>query len=39
MGGVATKLIVENNGQIWAEVAYPNTRFIIGTREYILDVA
>ena len=36
-GGVATKLIVENNGHIWAEVAYPNTRFIIGTREYILD--
>ncbi|MGH4125791.1 MAG: DUF342 domain-containing protein [Clostridium sp.] len=39
MGGVATKLIVENHGHIWAEVAYPNTRFTIGTREYILDVA
>ena len=38
-GGVATKLIVENYGNIWVEVAYPNTRFIIGTREYILDVA
>ncbi|MBZ9688116.1 FapA family protein [Clostridium estertheticum] len=37
LGGVATKLIVENNGHIWAEVAYPNTRFIIGTREYIMD--
>ena len=36
-GGVATKLIVENNGHIWAKVAYQNTRFIIGTREYILD--
>ncbi|MCB2310057.1 FapA family protein [Clostridium tagluense] len=36
-GGVATKLIVENHGHIWAEVAYPNTRFIIGAREYILD--
>jgi uncharacterized protein len=36
-GGVATKLIVEYNGHIWAEVAYPNTRFLIGTREYILD--
>ncbi|MBZ9636045.1 flagellar assembly protein A [Clostridium sp. FP1] len=36
-GGVATKLIVENHGHIWAEVAHPNTRFIIGTREYILD--
>jgi len=39
MGGVSTKLIVENHGNIWAEVAYPNTRFIIGAREYILDVA
>ena len=39
LGGVATKLIVENHGNIWAEVAYPNTRFIIGSREYILDVA
>lgn len=39
MGGVATKLVVENHGDIWVEVAYPNTRFIIGTREYILDVA
>lgn len=38
LGGVSTKLIVENHGHIWAEVAYPNTRFIIGTREYILDV-
>jgi uncharacterized protein (DUF342 family) len=37
-GGVATKLIVENHGHIWAEVAYPNTRFIIGSREYVLDV-
>ncbi|MBU3142363.1 flagellar assembly protein A [Clostridium sp. CF012] len=37
IGGVATKLIVGNNGHIWAEIAYPNTRFIIGTREYILD--
>jgi uncharacterized protein (DUF342 family) len=37
-GGVATKLIVGNNGQIWAEIAYANTRFTIGTREYVLDV-
>jgi uncharacterized protein (DUF342 family) len=37
-GGVSTKLIVENHGHIWAEVAYPNTRFIIGSREYVLDV-
>lgn len=38
IGGVSTRLIVENHGHIWAEVAYANTRFIIGTREYILDV-
>ncbi|MBU3111746.1 flagellar assembly protein A [Clostridium lacusfryxellense] len=37
-GGVSTKLIVENDGQIWAEVAYQNTRFIVGEKEYILDV-
>ena len=39
MGGVSTRLIVENHGNIWADIAYPNTRFIIGAREYILDVA
>ena len=39
LGGVSTKLIVENHGQIWAETAYQNTSFIIGDREYILDVA
>lgn len=38
IGGVSTKLIVENHGQIWAEIAYQNTSFIIGDREYILDV-
>jgi len=38
LGGVSTKLIVDNHGHIWAEVAYPNTRFVIGTREYVLDV-
>ncbi|MCB2340729.1 flagellar assembly protein A [Clostridium estertheticum] len=38
LGGVSTKLIVEKNGHIWADVAYPNTRFIIGEREYVLDV-
>jgi len=37
-GGVATRLIVENHGQIWAEIAYPNTRFTIGDKEYILEV-
>ncbi|MGH4141124.1 flagellar assembly protein A [Clostridium sp.] len=39
-GGVATRLIVESHhGHIWAEVAYPNTRFIIGAKEYILDTS
>ncbi|MCJ7690698.1 MAG: FapA family protein, partial [Clostridiaceae bacterium] len=37
-GGVSTQLIVENHGQIWADVAYSNTRFIIGAREYVLDI-
>jgi len=38
LGGVSTKLIVGNHGQIWSEIAYQNTSFIIGDREYILDV-
>lgn len=37
-GGVSTKLIVDNNGHIWAKIAYSNTKFIVGTKEYILDV-
>jgi len=37
-GGVSTQLIVENHGEIWAEIAYSNTKFTIGTREYVLDV-
>jgi len=37
-GGVSTKLIVESHGQIWAEIAYQNTRIVIGDREYVLDV-
>jgi uncharacterized protein (DUF342 family) len=37
-GGVSTKLIVENNGHIWAKIAYSNTKFVVGSKEYILDV-
>ena len=37
--GVSTKLIVENHGHIWAEIAYQNTIFVIGDREYILEAA
>ncbi|MCB2288825.1 FapA family protein [Clostridium sp. CS001] len=36
-GGVSTKLIVEANGHIWAKVAYANTKFMVGAKEYILD--
>jgi uncharacterized protein (DUF342 family) len=36
-GGVSTKLIVESNGHIWAKIAYANTKFIVGAKEYILD--
>jgi uncharacterized protein (DUF342 family) len=37
-GGVSTKLIVDNNGHIWAKIAYSNTKFVVGSKEYILDV-
>lgn len=36
--GVSTKLIVEKSGHIFVKIAYPNTRFQVGVREYILDV-
>ncbi|KOA21064.1 hypothetical protein CLHOM_06520 [Clostridium homopropionicum DSM 5847] len=36
-GRVSTKLIVEAGGHIWADVAYQNTCFMIGGREYILE--
>lgn len=38
-GGVSTKLIVEEKGHIWVDTAYQNTCFIIGKKEYILEVA
>ena len=37
-GGVLTKLVVEEKGHIWADIAYQNTKFIIGSREYNLDL-
>nr|WP_275936027.1 FapA family protein [Clostridium haemolyticum] len=37
-GGVSTKLIVESKGHIWVDVAYQNTRFIVGEKEYILEI-
>lgn len=36
--GVTTKLQVEKNGNIWADEAYQNTAFVVGTKEYILDI-
>ncbi|MCY6353945.1 DUF342 domain-containing protein [Clostridium sp. ZS2-4] len=38
-GGVSTKLIVEPQGNIWADIAYQNTCFIVGKKEYVLDTA
>ncbi|KGN03446.1 hypothetical protein Z969_00295 [Clostridium novyi A str. 4570] len=36
-GGVSTKLIVGPKGHIWVDVAYQNTRFIVGEQEYVLE--
>lgn len=38
IAAVQTKLIVEKNGHIYAQVAYPNTSFCVGSRESTLDV-
>lgn len=35
--GVVTKLEVDNNGEIKADIAYQNTIFIVGNKKYILD--
>lgn len=37
-GGVSTKLIVGAKGHIWVDKAYQNTRFIVGEKEYILEI-
>lgn len=31
-----TKLVVNESGHIWIDIAYENTAFIVGTREYII---
>lgn len=36
-GGVSTKLIVNETGHIYANVAYQNTLFVVGNRESVLD--
>lgn len=37
LAGVTTKLQVDKQGNIWADEAYQNTMFIVGTKEYMLD--
>jgi uncharacterized protein len=37
VAGVTTKVEVEDQGNIWADVAYHNTVFEVGKREFILD--
>jgi uncharacterized protein len=36
-GGVSTRLSVGAKGHIWADMAYQNTIFVVGSKEYILD--
>lgn len=36
--GVSTRIEVEKEGHIWVDVAYQNTIFMVGTREFILDM-
>lgn len=36
-GGVSTKLWVEEKGHIWADIAFQNTNFTVGLKEYILE--
>lgn len=38
-GRVPTKLIIENKGHIWVDMAYENTCFVIGRKEYILETS
>jgi uncharacterized protein (DUF342 family) len=36
-GGVITKLIAGEKGQIWIDAAYENTMLVIGTKEFVMD--
>lgn len=38
VSGVTTKLIVDSKGEIWANTAYQNTMFKVGTKEYLLEI-
>ncbi|MCH3964346.1 MAG: FapA family protein [Clostridium sp.] len=37
VAGVTTRIEVESEGNIWADIAYHNTVFKVGTRETVLD--
>lgn len=37
LGGVSTKIMVGASGKIYAEIAYQNTTFVIGNREYVFE--
>ncbi|KHD38368.1 hypothetical protein NL50_02350 [Clostridium acetobutylicum] len=37
IGGVSTKVQVEKHGNIYAEIAYQNTIFAIGNKEYVVE--
>lgn len=36
--GVATKLQVDKEGHIWVDTAYQNTIFLVGNREFVLEM-
>lgn len=38
-GGVTTRLEVSDNGQIYADIAYSNSLFAVGNKEYRLDTS
>lgn len=37
IAGVSTKIQVERHGNIYAEIAYQNTRFVIGNKEHVVE--
>lgn len=37
IGGVVTRVCVDTNGHIYSEIAYPNTVFVVGNKEFTID--
>lgn len=37
IGGVVTRVCVDKNGHIYSEIAYPNTVFAVGNKEFTID--